>query len=392
MSLERKDNIGDTSTTTGTGTLNLEAVAQSGARIFAGNVTSGATVHYDIRLADGSEWEIGEGVFTDGTPDTLTRVTVYASSNAGSLVSFSAGTKNVSLVFSVADVFGENSVVANETPAGTLNGSNVTFTLANSPITNSLALYLNGQRLTYTDDYTLSANTITFVVPPVSTDIIRADYLIASSVSGNADTLDGHNWSEIPITPASASAPASIDLAEDTDNGTNKITLTAPSAIASDKVITLPDASGILALLETVYPVGSVYTNKTVSTNPATLFGFGTWTAIAGRVVVGLDAGQTEFDTAGETGGAKTHTLSLSEIPNRTGYLSIHDVANGTNIYGSGGAFSTSTVVTNKYKSGGAMIAGANSIGQINFDNGGGGSAHNNLQPYVVCYVWERTA
>ena len=110
------------------------------------------------------------------------------------------------------------------------------------------------------------------------------------------------------ITNASASAPASIDLAEDTDNGTNKITLTAPSAIASDKVITLPDASGILALLETVYPVGSVYTNKTVSTNPATLFGFGTWTAIAGRVVVGLDAGQTEFDTAGETGGAKrTH-------------------------------------------------------------------------------------
>ena len=46
------------------------------------------------------------------------------------------------------------------------------------------------------------------------------------------------------ITNASASAPASIDLAEDTDNGTNKITLTAPSAIASDKVITLPDETG----------------------------------------------------------------------------------------------------------------------------------------------------
>ena len=104
MALERKDNIGDTSTTTGTGTLNLAATAQTGARIFAGNVTSGATVRYHIENADQTEWEIGEGVFTDGAPDTLTRVTVYASSNAGSLVDFSAGTKNVSLVHTVQDM------------------------------------------------------------------------------------------------------------------------------------------------------------------------------------------------------------------------------------------------------------------------------------------------
>ena len=385
MSLERKDNIGDTSTTTGTGTFNLEAVAQSGARIFAGNVTSGATVHYDIRLADGSEWEIGEGVFTDGTPDTLTRVTVYASSNAGSLVSFSAGTKNVSLVFSVADVFGENSVVANETPAGTLNGSNVTFTLANSPITNSLALYLNGQRLTYTDDYTLSANTITFVVPPVSTDIIRADYLIASSVSGNADTLDGHHWSEIPITPASASAPASLDLAEDTDNGTNKITLTAPSAIASDKVITLPDASGILALLETVYPVGSVYTNKTVSTNPATLFGFGTWTAIEGEVIVGYKSTGT-FSTPGALVGAETVTLTAAQsgLPAHT--HGVQSKYNNSGTHGHSGYDGyAATAPSDPVATSGDSIAKANASASAS-------QAHNNIQPSRVCYVWERTA
>ena len=104
MALERKDNIGDTTTSTGTGTINLAAVAQSGARIFAGNVTSGATVRYDIRSADNTEWEIGEGVFTDGSPDTLTRVTIYASSNAGSLVNFSAGTKSVSCIFSANDL------------------------------------------------------------------------------------------------------------------------------------------------------------------------------------------------------------------------------------------------------------------------------------------------
>lgn len=113
MALERKDNIGDTTTSTGTSTINLAAVAQTGALIFAGNVTSGATVRYDIRSADNTEWEIGEGVFTDGAPDTLTRVTVYKSSNAHALVNFSAGTKNVSMVITAKD-FHENNFLTNQ--------------------------------------------------------------------------------------------------------------------------------------------------------------------------------------------------------------------------------------------------------------------------------------
>jgi len=68
-------------------------------------------------------------------------------------------------------------------------------------------------------------------------------------------------------------------------------------------------------LASTVWPIGSVYI-AVVSTNPATLLGFGTWSAFAaGRTLVGLDAGQTEFDTVEETGGAKTHTLTVGEIP-----------------------------------------------------------------------------
>lgn len=122
MALERKDNIGDTTSSTGTGTINLSAVAQTGARIFAGNVTTSSTVRYDIRDAAGTEWEIGEGVFTDGSPDTLTRVTVYASSNSGSLVNFSAGTKNVSLVFVAQDVL---DIMSTLNPIGTIREFNV---------------------------------------------------------------------------------------------------------------------------------------------------------------------------------------------------------------------------------------------------------------------------
>lgn len=103
MPLERKDRIKDQTTSTGTGTINLDAVAASGFRTFAGVVTSGAKVRYLIESADHSEWEVGEGVFTDGTPDTLTRVTINSSSNSGSLVDFSAGTKAVSLIFTSID-------------------------------------------------------------------------------------------------------------------------------------------------------------------------------------------------------------------------------------------------------------------------------------------------
>jgi len=80
-------------------------------------------------------------------------------------------------------------------------------------------------------------------------------------------------------------------------------TTTAPSKNAVyDKIQTL--GGGVT--LSDVYPVGSIYTSV-VSTNPATLFGMGTWSAIgAGRVLVGIDSGDTDFDTVEETGGAKT--------------------------------------------------------------------------------------
>ena len=60
---------------------------------------------------------------------------------------------------------------------------------------------------------------------------------------------------------------------------------------------------------------GGLYVNVT-GTNPNTELGYGTWTAFgAGRVLVGLDAVDTEFDTAEETGGSKTHVLTANEVP-----------------------------------------------------------------------------
>jgi len=85
------DRVQETTTTTGTGTLTLGG-AVSGYRTFTSAFNDGERVRYAIAL--GSEWEVGDGVFTvSGT--TLTRENVYASSNSNALVNFSAGSKNV---------------------------------------------------------------------------------------------------------------------------------------------------------------------------------------------------------------------------------------------------------------------------------------------------------
>ena len=125
-------------------------------------------------------------------------------------------------------------------------------------------------------------------------------------------------------------------------------------------------------VLEKVYPVGSIYINASVSTNPATLLGFGTWTAFgAGRVMVGLDSTDTDFDSAEETGGAKTHTLTVNQIPAHTHTLDTSDQPAGT---------------------GSLEVAGGSPVGTKLTQSTGGGQAHNNLQPYIVVYMWKRTA
>ena len=83
-----------------------------------------------------------------------------------------------------------------------------------------------------------------------------------------------------------------------------------------------------LHVLETIYPVGSIYTNAGVATNPGTLLGFGTWSAFGtGRVIVGVDSSDTDFDTVQETGGSKTdsHSLSIAELPAHTHQLGSND-------------------------------------------------------------------
>ena len=159
----------------------------------------------------------------------------------------------------------------------------------------------------------------------------------------------------------------------DTIVGTTETQTLTDKTLSTGSVI---DANvNVVEVLKKAYPIGSVYINASNATNPASLLGFGTWSAFgAGKVMVGLDAGDTSFDTAGETGGEKAHTLTTTEIPSHN---------HGLGSYGD-----PSTAGTYYYKT--TRVSNQFGVGYTG-DTGGGGS-HNNLQPYIVVYFWKRTA
>jgi microcystin-dependent protein len=168
------------------------------------------------------------------------------------------------------------------------------------------------------------------------------------------------------------------------------------------------------ALVDLLYPVGCIKITIS-STNPGTYLG-GTWSAFgSGRVPVGYDSGQTEFDTDEETGGAKTHTLTTAEMPSHTHVQDAHThTQNSHNHTQDAHAHTVSGIRGNIGWSGGGSRAldpdvggaqGTSSVTATNQaatatnqnttatnQNTGGGGAHNNLQPYIVVRMWKRTA
>lgn len=106
----------------------------------------------------------------------MSTITLLAATDNGSV---SRGVINTNFTNLNTDLVSVGTTVENETPAGSINDLNVTFTLAHTPIVNSVKLYKNGSRLSIGagNDYTLSGLTITFTSAP--TTLPQADKLIA---------------------------------------------------------------------------------------------------------------------------------------------------------------------------------------------------------------------
>jgi hypothetical protein len=136
-----------------------------------------------------------------------------------------------------------------------------------------------------------------------TTQLATTAYVVAR-VAQDAPTKTGTGASgtwDIAITGNAATATTATNAT----NASNAVTQSPGT-----NNTTIATTAFVQAALQAVYPVGSVYINADVGTDPSTLLGFGTWSAIgAGRVLVGQDVGDPLFDVLGDTGGSKDATL-----------------------------------------------------------------------------------
>lgn len=192
---------------------------------------------------------------------------------------------------------------------------------------------------------------------------------IATKPDSNSPTLTG-----IPVAPTATA-------------GTNT------TQIATTAFVT----TGIQSAVQLVYPVGSIYIS-TVATNPATLFGFGTWVAFgAGRVLIGVSG--TAPYTAGNTGGSANAVVVAHTHTGTTGGQSAthqHDSSWGEtgtgpfgNVAGSNQGSSATDNDNNSWLTGPNITDHTHSF---TTDSTGVSATNANLPPYVVVYMWNRTA
>ena len=219
-----------------------------------------------------------------------------------------------------------------------------------------------------------------------STDFASKDAL----PSGNAAKIVKGTEIDTEFNNIAVAISTKADLASPGFSGSP----TAPTQSSGDNTAKLATtgfvtAAVAAALTTAIYPVGSIYTNATVSTNPATLLGFGTWTAFGtGRVLIGVDSGNAAFDTLGETGGtadaivvSHTHTGTTDTVGNHQ--HTIPSVNSGA-VGGNGTPVSSNT--------NGNLTISSGSAGSHNHsfttDSSGASGTNANLPPYyALAYI-----
>ena len=245
------------------------------------------------------------------------------------------------------------------------------------------------------------SGTSTAVTPTLgdnSTNIATTAFVTTAvnAATGSLGTMSTQNANSVTITGGSINGVSgsnpSMSVGGILSGGTIASNVTATTQSAGTNNTTVATTSFATTAIQALYPIGSIYTS-TVSTNPNTLFGFGTWVAFgAGQVMIGNGSGFT----AGSTGGSAdaivvshTHTAASTSTVTDPGHLHTATPL-GTSGPGSyaGAAYTTSYGTPNT----GTAFTGITVATTTTNTSTGTSGTNANLQPYIVVYMWNRTA
>lgn len=232
----------------------------------------------------------------------------------------------------------------------------------------------------------------------INVDLDTVDAIFAANGTGTSVGLNVGSGKTLAVAgtanvSGSLNVTGSSNLASPTFTGTP----TAPTASPGTDTTQVATTAFIQAALRAMFPIGSVYINAAVTTNPATLFGFGTWVEIgAGRVLVGQNTGDAAFDVLGETGGSKdaivvSHTHSATATVSDPGHS--HNIPHN-NDSGTAGSYISGNDGPNNITTS-LSIAETNTTGisvGVTVNATGSSATNANLQPYIVVKMWQRTA
>lgn len=221
-----------------------------------------------------------------------------------------------------------------------------------------------------------------------------SDYSITTDFAAKDSLTTGDSNKIVRGTELTAEFQAirtAVNSKADSSSPTFTGTPAAPTASSGTSTTQIATTAFVTTALQALYPVGSIYINSSVSTNPGTLLGFGTWTAFgAGRVMVGFDSGNTLFDTAEETGGS-ANAIVVSHTHTVTDSGHTHTVSYPYGNY-SGGGGALHPAITPGDGGGAKNATVSTATTGISIGTEGSSGTNANYQPYITVYMWKRTA